>query len=133
MLGQYCARNNIFYYDATAWKLFVFGIFLVRIFPHSEWKQTRKTSNTDILHAVSTPDWLKNFRRWWFYNNYTGKSISLLNTSHRKMTQTWKNYHLSLLKLQCCQNFLTNCYSREKTYTVFSYTPTPYTNLNTHA
>ena len=59
MLGQYCARNNIFYYDATAWKLFVFGIFLVRIFPHSEWKQTRKTSNTDILHAVSTTTDLK--------------------------------------------------------------------------
>ena len=52
----------------TAWKVSVFGVFLVRIFPHSDWIRrygvsfriqsewgkirTRKTPNTDTFHAV---------------------------------------------------------------------------------
>ena len=30
----------------------IFGVFLVRIFPHSDWIRTRKTPNTDTFHAV---------------------------------------------------------------------------------
>ena len=37
----------------TAWKGSVFGVFLVRIFPHLDWIRTRKTSNTDTFHAVT--------------------------------------------------------------------------------
>ena len=37
-----------------AWKLFVLGVFLVRIFPHSDWIRTRKTPNTDTFQAVKT-------------------------------------------------------------------------------
>ena len=30
----------------------IFGVFLVRIFPHSDWIRTRKTPNMDTFHAV---------------------------------------------------------------------------------
>ena len=30
----------------------VFGVFLIRIFPHSDWLRARKTPNTSIFHAV---------------------------------------------------------------------------------
>ena len=36
----------------TAWKMSVFGVFLVRIFPHSDWIRTRESPNTDTFHAV---------------------------------------------------------------------------------
>ena len=36
----------------TAGKVSVFGVFLVLIFPHSDWIWTRKTPNTDTIHAV---------------------------------------------------------------------------------
>ena len=32
----------------------VFGVILVRFFPHSDWIRTRITPNTDTFHAVST-------------------------------------------------------------------------------
>ena len=31
----------------------VFGVFLVRIFPHSDWMRTTITPNTDTFHAVT--------------------------------------------------------------------------------
>ena len=42
----------------TVWKVSVFGVFLVRIFPHSDWirrdtERYGKTPNTDTFHAVS--------------------------------------------------------------------------------
>ena len=55
----------------TAWKVSVFGVFLVRIFPHSDWIRrdvslliyfecrkirTRKTPNADTFHAVDVID-----------------------------------------------------------------------------
>ena len=36
----------------TAWKVSVFRIFLVRIFPHLDWIRTRKTPSTDTFYAV---------------------------------------------------------------------------------
>ena len=36
----------------TAWKLSVFGVILVRIFPHSNWIRTRVTPNKDTFYAV---------------------------------------------------------------------------------
>ena len=36
----------------TVWRVFIFGVFLVRIFPHTDWIRTRKTPNTDTFHAV---------------------------------------------------------------------------------
>ena len=30
----------------------LFGVFLLRIFPHSDWKRTRKTPNTDTWNAA---------------------------------------------------------------------------------
>ena len=44
---EQCLLQNI-----TAWKVSVFGVFLVCIFPHLDWIRTRKTSNTDTFHAV---------------------------------------------------------------------------------
>ena len=36
----------------TAWKVFIFGVFLVRISLYSDWIRTRKTPNTLTFHAV---------------------------------------------------------------------------------
>ena len=37
----------------TAWKVSVFGDFLVCIFPHSDWIRTRKTPNTDTFQWLT--------------------------------------------------------------------------------
>ena len=37
----------------TAWKVFKFEVFLVRIFPRSDWIRTRKITNTDTFHAAA--------------------------------------------------------------------------------
>ena len=34
----------------------VFGVIMVRIFPHSDWIQTRITPNTNAFHAVVQPE-----------------------------------------------------------------------------
>ena len=39
----------------TAWKVSIFGVFMVRIFPHLEWIRTRKTQNMDTFHTVLIP------------------------------------------------------------------------------
>lgn len=36
----------------TAGKVYVFGLFLVRIFLHLDWKRTRKAPNADTVYAV---------------------------------------------------------------------------------
>ena len=38
--------------SGTAWKVSVFGVILVRIFPHSDWIRNRITPNTDPFYAV---------------------------------------------------------------------------------
>ena len=42
------------FYTITAQKVFVFGVSLVHIFPHSGWMQTRKTSNTVTFYEVKS-------------------------------------------------------------------------------
>ena len=48
----FCQMVRLFYELITAWKATVFGVFLVRIFPHSDWTRTRKAPDMDIFHAV---------------------------------------------------------------------------------
>ena len=36
----------------TAWKVSIFRVILVRIFPHSDWVRTRITPNKDTFYAV---------------------------------------------------------------------------------
>ena len=43
---------EVFWVAFTAWKLSIFGVILVRIFPHLDWLQTRITPNTDNFYAV---------------------------------------------------------------------------------
>ena len=38
--------------QTTAWKVSVFGVFLIRIFSPLDWKRTRKTPNTNTFHAA---------------------------------------------------------------------------------
>ena len=55
------SRYPYFFSDlSTAWKVSVFGVFLVCILPHSDWIQTKKTSNADTFHAVDPKHILKN-------------------------------------------------------------------------
>ena len=52
----------------TAKKVYIFGVFLVRIFPHSDWIRTRKTPNTDTFHAVTFIAWTQNSTMINFYH-----------------------------------------------------------------
>ena len=47
-----CQFLSLWSVTITAWKVSVFGVFLVRIFLHSEWVRTRKTPNMDTFYAV---------------------------------------------------------------------------------
>ena len=40
-----------FILSITTWKRYVFGVILVRIFPHSDWIRGRITPNTDTFYA----------------------------------------------------------------------------------
>ena len=50
--GKHWNKLEHWHEMGTAWKVSVFGVFMVRIFPHSDWIRTRKTLNTDTFHAV---------------------------------------------------------------------------------
>ena len=47
-MGNWVAKQT-----RTAWKVSLFGIFLVCIFLYSDWMRTRITADTDTFHAVS--------------------------------------------------------------------------------
>ena len=55
--NKICGRqptNNMVCLSSTAWKVPIFRVFLICIFPHSDWMRTRKTPNTDTFQAVKT-------------------------------------------------------------------------------
>ena len=52
-LGEILLFYNFTQYY-TAWKGNVFGVILVRVFPHLNWMRTRITSNKDTFDAVPT-------------------------------------------------------------------------------
>ena len=57
MVSQYPGKlswyqDSLSPYRHTAWKVSVYGVFRVRIFPHLGSIQIRKTPNTDTFHAV---------------------------------------------------------------------------------
>ena len=58
-----CLNTNrvTIYSTNTAWKLSVFGVLLVRIFPHLGWIRTTKSPNTDTIHALEI-SWQSDFR-----------------------------------------------------------------------
>ena len=45
-------RNNPWRSVTFSRKVYIFGVFLVCIFPHSDWIWTRKNPNMDTFHAV---------------------------------------------------------------------------------
>ena len=73
------------------WKVFVFGAFLVRILPHSDWMRTRKNPNTDTFHAVKAT--LKQFRvlkkvlRW----------IPFFSSIVSRLGSNWQNLSLTVI------------------------------------
>ena len=48
-LGKFC---SFLFFFSTAWKVFIFGVFLVRIQSKCGKKETRKIPNMDTFHAV---------------------------------------------------------------------------------
>ena len=73
IINKHCSQRRAFSQNSsllmnhTTWKMSIFGVFLVGIFPHSDWiqnsvslciqsecgkTQTRKTPSTDTFHAV---------------------------------------------------------------------------------
>ena len=64
--------------SVTAWKVSTFAVFLVRIFPHSDWIRkirTRRTPNTDTFHAVCRLSLTLSWRKPLSYRN---QSIDLI-------------------------------------------------------
>ena len=47
-------QRRVFSEDGHSVKMSIFGVILVRIFPHSDWIRTRITLNTDTFHALGT-------------------------------------------------------------------------------
>ena len=45
-----------------AWEVFIFGVILIHIFPHSDWIRTRITPNTDTFYAVQICRLFFNFK-----------------------------------------------------------------------
>ena len=104
---------------STAWNVSVFGVFLVRIFPHSNWIQ-RNTPNMDTFHTVqSSQIWLtlrkfcQNTVFFWPYNDIRENVdqrkpiiyniwISAINSSqesHQNILQKWNVYPKFILTL----------------------------------
>ena len=46
----FCRKSSAFLLSLS--EVYIFGVFLVCISPHSDWIRTRKTSNTDNFHAL---------------------------------------------------------------------------------
>ena len=59
--ARWCFRSSIV--TPLTGKVSVFGVILVRIFPHWDWIRTRTTPNTDTLYAVSE---IPNSTIWFF-------------------------------------------------------------------
>ena len=51
--------------EITAWKVSVFGVILVFIFPHLDWMRTRITPNTDTYYAVNGPSFSNCVWQFW--------------------------------------------------------------------
>ena len=54
----------ISFFMCTAWKVSVFGVFLVRIFPHLDCIWTRKSPNTETFHAVMVTEIFVEFTKY---------------------------------------------------------------------
>ena len=91
----------------TAWKVYVFGVFLVRIFPYSDWIQrdtphlspfsrnagkirTRKNPNTDTFHEVFKT--LNYTTHWKFLQKILGSEM--LTTNYLLKKRTIKIHHV---------------------------------------
>ena len=62
----------------TAWKISVFAVILVRIFPHSYWIRTRITPNRDFFYAALEIQKLDSFFK--HYLSLAVKSFAVLQT-----------------------------------------------------
>ena len=61
ILNQISVERSNFSVVDIAWKVPIFGVFLVCIFPDLDWIRTRKAPNTDTFHAVSHNPNKKNY------------------------------------------------------------------------
>ena len=77
----------------------VFGVILVRIFPHLDWIRTRIIPNTDFFHAVSLAEYnkkkaigFKSHRvNYWEINQVASKcQMDFLNKTYKKASATKK-------------------------------------------
>ena len=93
------------YITITTWKVPVFGVILVRIFPHLDWIRTRITPNTDTFYAVNVIGRTRifnysQFKKYYRYimfslqiNWITTVGISWLNAVQFPNYQTHHTYH----------------------------------------
>ena len=69
-----------------------FGVFLVRIFPHSDWIQTRKSLNTEIFHAVIFSDNTNVF----YTNSHIKTLFNEINIALKNLSEWLKTNKLSV-------------------------------------
>ena len=75
----------------NAWKVSVFGVFLVCIFPHSDWIRTRKTLNTDTFHAVAMITLLEKKTSFFIFQHLFPSSNRIF--LFHKSKETYPNLH----------------------------------------
>ena len=83
----------------TAWKISLFGVFLVRIFPQSNWNRTRKNPNTENFHAVLPVLWF--FFFFFFFLWSLLVNIIKIRKALNETTSYWKVCEI----VKCIFNF----------------------------
>ena len=78
------------------WKVSVFGVFMVRFFPHSNWIRTRKNPNTDTFHPVTLCEKLK---------VYWGKIVSVYNMVFDRHFFPFP-WHVQMAQYRCTNGLL---------------------------
>ena len=69
-----------------------FGVFLARIFPHSDWIQTRKSLNTETFHAVIFSDNTNVF----YTNSHIKTLFNEMNIALKNISECLKTNKLSV-------------------------------------
>ena len=76
-LSYTCSLTWTFSIEIIAWKVFVFVVLLVRIFPHSDEIRARNTANTDTFHSVNNNFFIHLCKNYIYFSIYCHFLIGL--------------------------------------------------------
>ena len=87
-ISLFSEQTLTYLFSTTAWKVPVFGGFMVRIFPHLDWIRTRKTPNTEFAVYIMHISSRKIFK------------VTPMHISSRKIFKVTLGSHLTLFKIK---------------------------------